>query len=308
MKKLFLTILSAACGLCPVFAQEQKAGELGEVVIKAEEKESPSISKPALGLNVDVYETVRDSLKPKELLLLADSPAALSFNKSSPTVLRNRRVIEPWRTALAEDIDLNFQPLQKLSQVLGRSVTHKETKNFRWSLNIADEEGKVFHRFSGDDHPPKELRWNGVAQDGALMKAGQAYSAVYQFTDALGVNHTAMDRPIKFAGVVHRESAGITAGLDSGILFGPAKDARQIVKPQGDYLMRSAVDWIKRRHFGAALHVRVYAKDASLAEEQAQLIRAYLAQELMVSPQAIAWEGFAAAHSKQRVDLFVLSR
>ncbi|MBI4052229.1 MAG: hypothetical protein HY400_06960 [Elusimicrobia bacterium] len=288
--------------------EPKKAGELEEVVIKGEGTQGSSVSKPALQMAVDTYQTIRESLKPNEALLLAESPMTFTWRRSHPDTLRNNRVIQPWRTTFSEQSEIVFQPIKKLAEILRRPIDAKEAKGYQWSLTIADEEGKMFQHFEGKGDPPPEIQWSGKNLQGEWIKAGHAYSAVYLFVDPSGAPHTGVGRPLQFTGIVHQEEIGLFISLDSSILFGASKQADKIDKPRGENLLRSTADLIKRRYYGIPLRVRAYAKDVATADAQAQMAKENLVSELMVSPQSVALEGYAAPFSEQRVDLLLLNR
>ncbi|MBI4056381.1 MAG: hypothetical protein HY399_02415 [Elusimicrobia bacterium] len=287
---------------------EKKAGELEDVVIKGEGTQGMSTSKPPIDVKVNPYETIVDSLKPDESLLLAESPMTFTWRRSHPDLLRSRRVIQPWRASFNEQSDLRFQPFRKLSEILRRSISLREAKKYQWSLTIADEEGKVFQRFEGKGEPPEELSWTGQNDQGEWIKAGHAYSAVYLFVDPSGAPHTGVGHPLQFKGIVHQEESGLFISLDSSILFGPAKESDAIVSPGGENILRSTSDVIKRRYFGFPVRVRAYAKNTSAADAQAKMVKEYLLSELMISPQNIAVEGYSSSFSEQRVDVLMLNR
>ncbi|MFA6093893.1 MAG: hypothetical protein WCU88_10080 [Elusimicrobiota bacterium] len=278
-----------------------------EVVIRGEGNSKLKAVKPPLQVKTDPFESLRDSLKPDEQLLLAESPLAVVWRRTHPEFLRNPRVVQPWKNTFSERPGLVFRPREVLAEVLGHKLDPKEPKGYQWSLTIADEEGKVFHHFEGSSNPPEELLWTGQNDQDEWIKAGKAYSPVYMFTDAAGTPYTRAGKPIKYKGVMHQERTGMHLSLDSTAVFGPSKEAQE-PRPEAEPLLRSAADLIKRRYPGVPLRVESYAATKELAEQQAQSLQAYLLHELMLLPQDISTDFDRAQFSEQHTEIILLNR
>ncbi len=278
-----------------------------EVIIKGSDSSKLKVSKPPLQIDSDAFDSIRASLKPEESLLLAESPLTVSWHRTHPEVLNNARVVEPWRTTFSERAGIAFYPLEQLSEALGRKLDSREAKAYQWSLNIADEEGRVFQHYEGSSDPPEELLWSGQNDQGEWIKAGRSYSPIFLFTDPSGSPRTKVGKTLQFTGIVHQESDGLHVSLDSTMLFGNAK-AGQAVEKNGIGLLRSAADLVKRRYSGIPLQVQAYASTKELAESQATAVQQYLLGDLMVMPQTITAEGHSAAFSEQRVEIVLLNR
>ncbi len=297
---LACALLLAAMIPRPSFAAQ--AGSLKDVVIKGAEKDAPSIAKPAFDIPYDPYESLRGTLKPDESLLLAQSPALLTWGRSRPERLDDSHLLEPWNDDIPDISRIELHPASEAS-----SGAAKLEKTLSWTLDLVDEDGKPFTTFQGSGQPPQDLAFNGRSQGGAWLLAGHAYSAVYRLADSSTTSRTVMGQPLQFAALVHPQDDGSLIGLDSSALFGSDRSARDIA-PAGLPLLRGASDWVKRRGYGQILRVRVYSQDAELAQVQAAAIRSYLAEELAVEADRIAAEGASAPASEERVDLVVERR
>ncbi len=287
-------------------------GETGfpaEVEIKAASGANKlNVVKPPLSIEVDSFETIRPSLEPDQSLLLAVSPLTVSWRRTHPEYLHNRRVIEPWLMTFSQRPGIALRVRDQLFAFLGRKLDPKEAKGYAWNLTIADEEGRVFHHYESSSDPPEELVWSGQNDQGEWIKAGRSYSAVYTFTDSLGSPHTTVGKPILFKGIVHQEDTGLHVTLDSSVLFGTTKAATEIVHPGGVDLLRSAADLIKRRSTGIPISVRVFANTKELADAQGTVVQSVLIHELMTMSKNVAVEGARAAFSDQRVEIVLLNR
>jgi hypothetical protein len=300
-----LTILALA-----VLAQSpEQSGLPTEVIIKAE-GDGPQLrgAKPPLNIDVDPFESIRDSLKPDQQLLLAVSPLTVSWRRTHPELLKDSRVIQPWRTAFSQRAGIAFRLRDMLSDALQRRVEPKEIKQYGWSVTIADEEGRVFHHYEGSDDPPEELLWNGQNDQGEWIRAGRSYSAVYTFTDPGGSPRTIVGKPLLFRGIVHQEDTGLHISLDSSMLFGQTKANAELDPKEGYNLARSAADLIKRRYSGIPVAVRVFSATKELGELQAQSLQSLLLKELMVMSKHVTVDSARAPFSEQRTEIVILNR
>ncbi|MFH1618978.1 MAG: hypothetical protein ABIG11_03655 [bacterium] len=279
-----------------------------EVVIRGGGSRPLTTSKPAFKMAVDGFESIRASLEPDARLFLAESPSSLGWSRNRPDILHNPRVIQPWRTTFSDRTGITFNPRKRLDEIFRGGIGEKDMKDLHWALNIADEEGRIFQKYSGTGEPPEELTWSGQNDRNEWIKAGHSYSAVYMFTDAAGSPHTGAGNPLKFTGIVHQESSGLHISLDSAVLFGPGKSGTSIEKPVGTNLVVSAADLIKRKFFNLPVKVHSYARTRLLAEQQTDLVTDFLKEHLMILSTMISGEGHEASFSEQRVDIVLLNR
>ncbi|MBI3299035.1 MAG: hypothetical protein HYZ75_12770 [Elusimicrobia bacterium] len=290
---------------------EHSSGEGGlpqEVVIRsATGGNKLRVNKPPLAIEVDSFESIRESLKPDQSLLLAESPLTVVWRRTHPEFLRNERVITPSLTTFSERPGIVFSPKDQLQTVLGRKLEKKESRGYQWSLTIADEDGKVFQHYEGAGSPPEEIVWSGENDQGEWIRAGRAYSPVYMYTDPGGTPFTRAGDPLRYKGVVHQERDGLHISLDSAILFGKAKGG-EAVEREGVTLLRSAADLVKRKYTGVPVRVETYAGSKSLAERQAQSIEDYLAKELMLEGSEITTDSLSVGYGDQRVELILVNR
>ncbi|MCR4295440.1 MAG: hypothetical protein NUW21_07885, partial [Elusimicrobia bacterium] len=290
-------------------AAAPSGGMPAEVVIKAEGAGSKlNDQKPPLKIAVDPFETIRPSLAPDENLLLAVSPLTVSWRRTHPETVMNDRVIQPWRTTFSQRSGIGFKIKDQLESLLGGKLDSKEGRKWGWSLTIADEEGRVFHNYSGSSNPPEELLWTGQNEQGEWVRAGRSYSAVYTFTSPDGSPRTTVGKPLMFKGIVHQEDTGLHLSLDSAALFGTSKSAADVQAPGGEDLLRSAADLIKRKYSGIPIAVRVFANTKELGDAQAKAILDVLLRELMVATRHIGVDATRAPYSDQRTEIVLLNR
>ncbi len=285
-------------------------GMPSEIVIKAEESAGSKLSnsKPPLRMDVDPFETIKPSLKPDENLLLAVSPLTVSWRRTHPELLMNERAIQPWRVTFSQRPGIGFRVKDQLENALQRKLDPKEGRKWGWSLTIADEEGRVFHNWSGAGDPPEDLLWSGQNDQGEWVRAGKSYSAVYTFTSPDGSPRTSVGKPLLFKGIVHQEDTGMHVSLDSAVLFGTGKNLSALEGPIAKDLLRSAADLIKRRFSGIPVAVRVFANTKELGEAQGKAVQEYLLRELMTATRNVTVDAARAPFSDQRIEVVLLNR
>lgn len=279
-----------------------------EVTVKGHEKSSRITSvKPPLHIRVDPFASIRSSLKPDKSLLLAMSPLMDSWRRTHPEFLMDPRVIKPWSSALNEGSGIIFHVRRELKAALGRPVSNREASSYAWKITIANDQGRVFQKYGAPQDPPKESIWSGESATGRYVEAGKSYSPIYTFADSQGSPHTIVGKPIVFKGTIHQETDGRHIELNSTIIFGPRRTETQIQKPEGQALMRSAADLIKRFFPGYPLLIEVFAETSPLAHSQVEPIKKYLLKELMLPPQNLTTRAAEAPFSHQRVVIVILN-
>ena len=277
-----------------------------EVTVKGHEESSRITSvKPPLHIEVDPFQSIRSTIKPKQSLLLAISPNMSSWRHTHPEFLMVQRVIKPWSSAFSAGSGIVFHVRNELDKAIGHSIAPKKAREYAWKLSIVNDQGRVFQKYGGPDNPPKETVWSGESQTGSYVKAGESYSPVYTFIDPNGSPHTIVGKPIIFKGTIHQEADGRHLELNSTILFGPRRAERVIQTPEGTNLLQSAADFIKRFFPNYPLRIQAFASTDSLARSQAEAVKAALLRELMIPAQDLSTDAAEAPFSHQRVVIVI---
>jgi hypothetical protein len=279
-----------------------------EIVIKSETGDKLRTARPPLKIVTDDFETVRKSLDPDKDLFLFESGEFISQSKNYPDKLFTLWVIKPWRSGFSDKTVISFSPLRKFSDIFHRAFTKEAAKEIRWTLSITDEEGKIFHKYSGSGLPPESISWNGENDQREWLKAGHSYAPIYTFVDEKGTPKTIFGDLIKFTAIVFQKETRLTISLDSVAIFGPAKAVRAIEKPQGEELLSATADLIKRRYYNMPIKITVYAQTMELASAQAEQIKNFLDNALMTNGNAITAEGVDESFSQQRTDVVILNK
>jgi hypothetical protein len=279
-----------------------------EVVIKSETSDELRTRKPPLKVKFDEFETIAKSLEADKNLFLFESGDFVSFSRNHPEKLLSARVLKPWLTSFSDKAVITFYPLRKFEEVFSRAYTEKTAKDLQWTLSITDEEGKIFHKYTGTGLPPETINWSGENDAREWVRAGHSYAPVYVFVDEYGSPKTIIGELVKFTAIVYQKGGNLTVSLDSASLFGPNKTARAIDKAAGEPLLAATADLIKRRYYNMPLKVNIYAQSKDLADAQAELVKNYLKAALMEPETLLSCEGFDDTFAQQRADIVLLNK
>ncbi|OGS58376.1 MAG: hypothetical protein A3J79_05870 [Elusimicrobia bacterium RIFOXYB2_FULL_62_6] len=297
--------MAAQDGVLPSTAAYNEVPE--EVVIKGESGERMKTARPKLNIKADSLDSLRRSLGPDRELFLFESGDFLSLSRSNPDKLFSDKVIQPWRAGFSDKTVITFYPLKNYQEVFV-DRTDKESKAAQWTLSITDEDGRLFHKYSGAGLPPETINWTGENENREWMRAGRSYAPVYAFTDGSGASRTVTGELIKFTAIVYQKNDNLIISLDSVSLFGPDKSLKAIEKPQGESLLAATVDLIKRKYYGLPVKINVFAQTKDLALVQAGLLRDRLRSGLMAGENLVSIDGAEVPYAIQRADIVLANK
>jgi len=132
-----------------------------EVVIKSAAADEMRTKKPPLVVKTDQFESITGSLKADKTLFNFESANFVSLSRNHPDKLQSGRVVRPWRTSFSDRTTITFYPLRRFGEVFSRAYNEKNSKDLQWTLSITDEEGKIFHKYTGNGLPPETIAWTG---------------------------------------------------------------------------------------------------------------------------------------------------
>ncbi|MBN2534833.1 MAG: OmpA family protein [Spirochaetales bacterium] len=88
------------------------------------------------------------------------------------------------------EIGLNIKPLpfspdgDNVNDYVTISFSVKDVSPvYKWEIKIYDENGEVFHTFSGTGKPEKDIVWDGINSDGHIVEIATDYKIVLSVTD-----------------------------------------------------------------------------------------------------------------------------
>ncbi|MBI4062759.1 MAG: hypothetical protein HY401_00480 [Elusimicrobia bacterium] len=276
-----LTVLLLSLGLTSARSEQTpptEAGQSTEVVIKGEETKKVTSEKPPPDIPIDENEALEKTLRADDTLFLTKPFLLTGWKNTFPSSLFNPRLVQPWRTSISQALQFNLA--ERLARVV--KVSRSKHMPILWTLTVVDQEGQVFQRFEGSGQPPSLLVWNGQNDRQEWVEAGQSYSTIFAFKDPIGVPYTDVGESLEILGFVHPGERGLHMSLDSKLLFGAQKDQTEVKFQGGKNLLRAAADFIKRSHYQLPLTVEAYAENMAIATKQAQALKSYLLEELVV--------------------------
>ena len=311
----FLSGQLIVCGLWPVALSAQVAESTAsytevpeEIVIKSESEDKIRTVKPPVKIKTEDFESIRKSLEPDKGLFLFETGEQSGLSRNYPEKLFSSRVVQPWLAGFSDKAVMVFYPLRKFEEVFNKNFTEKNSAGLEWTLSITDEEGKIFHKYTGAGLPPESITWTGENDRREWLRAGHNYAPVYVFVGAAGVPKTVIGDIIKFTAIVFQKGNNLNISLDSVAVFGPTKSMKTIDKVKGEALLTATSDLLKRRYYNIPVKANVYAQTRELAVLQADQIKNFLKKELMTGENVISAEGFEDSFSQQRIDITLLNK
>jgi hypothetical protein len=149
-----------------------------------------------------------------------------------------------------------------------------------WSLAVTDFRGSPFRTYSGQGNPPQSLDWDGVGDNGEILKVGYPYSYVYTLTDKGTNTYNHAGVSFRIPALDYRRDGDRVLEIAGGMLF--ARKETKLTSGGENWLTR-ATDEI-RQHPWSPVRVMVTAETMALATERADRVGAFLA-EAMILPR-----------------------
>lgn len=258
---IFFLLAAASFAADSSGESESKQGALPEVLIEAEHNKPLSLEKPPLDFQVEENEPVETLLQKTDRSLMDKLPTEIiQSNAFKPEVSVSSKVVVPiedWIVRPWKGEPAHIFHLQKiLSQIHAFKDNRSERKKSSWELEVADNEGKAFRRFSGRGLVPKKLFFDGRSDEGKWLQVGEVYMGVLRLSDSGGHIHTAYSQPFKLAGLSVKESHGFRIALDERVLFS-SSTARPRLSSFGRELLSEAAQLVERYYPGFSLEAEL---------------------------------------------------
>jgi hypothetical protein len=142
------------------------------LTIEGEDRVHVDFDRPAIAMTLDPDKVPGLELGSAQDVLDRTMPdlvspfTGISRSEHSPYLAR------PWLNAFASGAVARFQP----------SVKDVE----RWKLLVANSRGETVATYQGRGEPPREIAWDGRAQNGAPVVPGLTYSYAFEAYDKAG--------------------------------------------------------------------------------------------------------------------------
>ncbi len=152
-----------------------------------------------------------------------------------------------------------------------------------WSLTVVDFRGSPFRSFEGKRKAPEKLAWDGLGENGEMLRVGYPYSYVFTQTDR-GTN------TYNYAGVSFRIPA-LDYRADGDRMLEMAGDELFVrgeveLTESGRRWLTGSTDVI-RRHPYSPIRVVVTAEQQDLADQRADVVASFLAESMILPREQV---------------------
>ena len=155
-----------------------------------------------------------------------------------------------------------------------------------WSLAVTDYRGSPFKTYSGRNDPPESVVWDGLGDNGEMLRVGYPYSYVFSLTDKGTNTYNHAGVSFRIPALDYQRDGDRVLEMAGGQLF--VREESELNDAGRRWLTRSA-DEI-RRHPYSPVRVVVTAETAILAEMRASEVAAYLAESMILPLEQVATE------------------
>ena len=285
-------------GAVPVLAQDEPAGEewtnagengaaLPEMVVEAENAVRQEIEKGTFEFALDTavidsFFTVMDAEA------LGVSPVSgLQPHLNNLELLGSDQPPHLWIPALVKDPVATFYTAEPEGH---------RTKN--WSLAVTDFRGSPFRTYTGNGNPPESLDWDGVGNNGEILKVGYPYSYVFTLVDKGTNTYNHAGVSFRIPALDYRQDGDRVLEIAGGMLF--VRKETDLTRGGENWLTR-ATDEI-RQHPWSPVRVVVTAETMALANERAERVGSYLAEAMILPREQVETEAVQKPDLRTEMD------
>ena len=248
---------------------------LPDMVVEAQNRVRQDIEKGTFSFELDAA-TVDSFYSAMDELALGVSPVSgLQPHLNNLERLRSDQPSHYWIQEMARMPVATFYP----AAPEGHAVK-------AWSLAITDFRGSQCRTFAGKGKPDSEVQWDGVSDQGEMLKVGYPYSYVFSITDKGTNTYNYAGVSFRIPALDYRSDGDRVLELAGGELF--LREEAILSEVGKDWLTRSC-DEI-RRHPYSPVRVIVTAETEALAEQRADAVASFVATSIIVPREQIETE------------------
>jgi hypothetical protein len=274
-------------------SQVDSSGKLEDVTITGEDKLKVKSEKPYLELKMDINEVVLPTIE-TERKFLEKSPNLVNPEEDIPNMLMTNLTANPYLIAIIREPIANFS-----LRIVG-------TKVATWELVVTDAKGKVFKKFEGKGTPPPSIEWSGRNNENKIIKVGNPYSYLVNFTDEAGNPRTLVGAPFVIHALLHQEKDGLYLSFTRKKLFNVEREKTKLID-ENIHLLKEALDILKE-NFNLSMKVEVYGENSTIATEQAKVVAKYITDSLILPDDYVKYVGYEDTIENHRVDILIKNR
>lgn len=294
IKLVWMLIAILAAG--PVLAQDdgedwtsdgQDGGALPEMVVEAENAVRQEIEKGTFTFDLDTA-AVDSFFTAMDIEALGVSPVSgLQPHLNNLELLASDQPPHLWIPDMAKSPVATF--------FTADPEGHK-TKS--WSLAVTDFRGSPFRNYEGKGSPPETLDWDGVGDNGEILKVGYPYSYVFTQKDKGTNTYNHAGVSFRIPAIDYRRDGDRILEIAGGRLF-VRKETD--LTGGGEDLLTRATDEI-RRHPWSPVRVVVTAETMALAEERADRVGTFLAESMILPREQVETEAVQKPDLRTEMD------
>ncbi len=177
----------------------------------------------------------------------------------------------------------------------GPSEGHKMKS---WNLTVTDFRGRPFRTFTGGSKAPDKLTWDGLGENGEMLRVGYPYSYVFSQTDKGTNTYNHAGVSFRIPALDYRRDGDRVLEMAGDELF--LRDESELTAPGQDWLTRST-DEI-RQHPYSPIRVVVTAETMVLAAARAELVAEYLAESMILPREQVETEAVQKPDLRAEMD------
>ena len=152
-----------------------------------------------------------------------------------------------------------------------------------WSLAVVDFRGSPFRAFEGKRKAPEQLEWDGLGENGEMLRVGYPYSYVFTQTDRGTNTYNYAGVSFRIPALDYRRDGDRVLEITGDELFEPDESE---LTASGERWLTGSTDVI-RRHPYSPIRVVVTAEKQALADERADIVAAFLAESMILPREQV---------------------
>jgi len=250
---------------------KEAGGELPEVVIKGEAKDTVEVDKAPYQIEIKLEEIVSPSIEETEALMKGGVEILRQEELKQFTRLNSKQVINPALPFLPEPPLVTFHH--------GRS----DLKIKRWELTISDDKGSIIRTLEGKGNPPGSIKWDGRDEKRKIIKVGTLYSYNFVAIDENGRPHTTSGKPFQLWALKYDEKDSVNIEVANRVLYTPERDK---FSEDGKLIIEKTID-VLRQYSRYPFRVEICSDepDLSVWEKAKALLLDHISKNLILLPE-----------------------
>jgi hypothetical protein len=238
-------------------AQASGGGGGQEVVVKGQLKIKIESPKPEIPITTDANEVANAVVKTEEEFMSLSPEDIKDIRLGLPeAVTEERPEYHPSLFALERQPIFNLVP---------RTPAGVDIE--KWNFKVTDPTGSTVKLEKGGGSLPDKLVWDGLDQNGQILKLNAPYMYTLTFMDRAGnPGSVRSQQPKEVQAIKYYRNSMLVIEASNNLLFDPERKDR--FTDRGKQLLDEISDYIKMSN-KFPIEIQVYSEDEGLAKDQA---------------------------------------